>query len=60
MTAMGNDDKSTQIKRDAKFISELLKDFKAEKIKNMLKQIWLKDFYTYCMNILSDVSKVVM
>ena len=28
-------------KKDVKFISDLMKDFKAEKIKNLLKKIWL-------------------
>lgn len=28
-------------KKDFKFIADLMKDFKAEKIKNLLKKIWL-------------------
>lgn len=47
-------------KKDAKFISDLMKDFKAEKIKNLLKKIWLQEFHNYCMTNLSDVSKEVM
>lgn len=37
------------IKKDSKFISDLMKDFKAEKIKNLLKKIWLTEFHKYCM-----------
>lgn len=47
-------------KKDVKFISDLMKDFKAEKIKNLLKKIWLNEFHKYCMDNLSDVSKEVM
>ena len=47
-------------KKDVKFISDLMKDFKAEKIKNLLKKIWLQEFHKYCMDNLSDVSKEVM
>lgn len=47
-------------KKDVKFISDLMKDFKAEKIKNLLKKIWLQEFHNYCMDNLSDVSKEVM
>lgn len=36
------------MKKDSKFISELMKDFKAEKIKNLLKKIWLSEFHKYC------------
>jgi hypothetical protein len=43
-----------------KFISDLMKDFKAEKIKNLLKKIWLKEFHKYVMENCSDVSKEVM
>jgi vacuolar-type H+-ATPase subunit C/Vma6 len=47
-------------KKDSKFISDLMKDFKAEKIKNLLKKIWLTEFHKYCIENLSDVSQQVM
>lgn len=47
------------IKKDARFISDLMKDYKAEKIKNMLKKIWIHEFHKYCMQ-LTDVSREVM
>lgn len=47
-------------KKDSKFISDLMKDFKAEKIKNLLKKIWLTEFHNYCIDNLSDVSQAVM
>lgn len=37
-----------------------MKDFKAEKIKNMLKKIWLAEFHKYCMENLGDVGRQVM
>jgi hypothetical protein len=37
-----------------------MKDFKAEKIKNMLKKIWLADFHKFCMENLGDVSREVL
>lgn len=37
-----------------------MKDFKAEKIKNLLKKIWLTEFHKYCQNNLSDVSNEIM
>jgi vacuolar-type H+-ATPase subunit C/Vma6 len=43
-------------KKDAKFISDMMKDYKAEKIKNMLKKIWITDFHKYCMDNLQDTS----
>jgi V-type H+-transporting ATPase subunit d len=47
--------------RDAYQISNLMKEFKAEKIKNMLKKIWLAEFHKYCMaNLPGDTSKAVM
>jgi len=36
-----------------------MKDYKAEKIKNMLKKIWIKEFHSYSMK-LTDVSREVM
>jgi V-type H+-transporting ATPase subunit d len=56
MGAIGNEG---AVKKDARFISDLMKDYKAEKIKNMLKKIWLGEFHRYCMQ-LGDVSKAVM
>lgn len=47
-------------KKDSKFISDLMKDFKAEKIKNLLKKIWISEFHHYCAKNLSDVSMEVM
>lgn len=47
-------------KKDSKFISDMMKDYKAEKIKNMLKKIWINDFHQYCMDNLQDTSKTMM
>jgi len=55
MASIGNEG----AKKDARFISELMKDYKAEKIKNMLKKIWLAEFHRYCM-LLPDVSRAMM
>ena len=55
--AVGNDG---AIKKDAAFISGLMKDYKAEKIKNMLKKIWIGEFHKYCMDNLNDTSKFYM
>lgn len=58
---VSNIDNLGNIRKDARFISDLMKDFKAEKIKNMLKKIWLAEFHKYCMEYLpGDVSKQVM
>jgi len=47
--------------RDASHISTLMKEFKAEKIKNMLKKIWLAEFHKFCMeNLPGDTSRAVM
>jgi V-type H+-transporting ATPase subunit d len=43
-------------KIDAKFISDNMKDFKGEKIKNLIKKIWLKCFYDFCQTALNDTS----
>lgn len=45
---------------DAKQISEMLKDFKAEKIKNLLKKIWISEFHRFVMKNLGDISRQVM
>jgi len=37
-----------------------MKDYKAEKIKNMLKKIWIAEFHKYCMDNLNDTSRQVM
>jgi len=56
----GSDDNKNAVKKDVKFISDLMKDFKAEKIKNLLKKIWISEFHKYCMTNLNDTSKAVM
>lgn len=56
----GGDDNKNAQKKDVKFISDLMKDFKAEKIKNLLKKIWVSEFHKYCTEKLTDVSKDVM
>ena len=56
----GNEDRGNTIKKDSKFISDLMKDFKAEKIKNLLKKIWISEFHHYCMENLNGTSKLVM
>jgi len=48
------------MKKDSKFIAELMKDFKSEKIKNLLKKIWISEFHRYCMAELHDTSKEYM
>jgi hypothetical protein len=53
----GDDNRNNAIKKDVKFISDLMKDFKAEKIKNLLKKIWINEFHKYCMDRLGDTSK---
>ena len=55
--AIGNEG---AIKKDARFISDLMKDYKAEKIKNMLKKIWISEFHKYCTFNLNDTSVQVM
>jgi V-type H+-transporting ATPase subunit d len=47
-------------KIDAKFISDNMKDFKGEKIKNLIKKIWLKEFHKFCTTSLNDTSAQVM
>ena len=37
-----------------------MKDFKAEKIKNLLKKIWIMEFHRFCMQYLPDTSKSIM
>lgn len=57
----GSDEaKSNAVKKDVKFISDMMKDFKAEKIKNLLKKIWISEFHKYCMSKLNDTSKTIM
>lgn len=46
LAMQGSDDRN--IKKDSKFISEIMKDFKAEKIKNLIKKIWISEFHSYC------------
>lgn len=47
-------------KKDVKFISELMKDFKAERIKNLLKKIWISEFHKFCMSSLNGTSQIYM
>jgi len=47
-------------KKDVKFVSDLMKDFKAEKIKNLLKKIWINEFHKYCMENLNGNSQLFM
>lgn len=54
------DKNSGAMKKDSKFISEMMKDFKAEKIKNLLKKIWISEFHSYCMENLPDTSKYML
>ena len=49
-----------EIKKDAKFISDMMKDYKAEKIKNMLKKLWICEFHKYCMENLNGTSKIIL
>lgn len=37
-----------------------MKDFKAEKIKNLLKKIWITEFHKYCMKELNGGSQLFM
>mmetsp|Transcript_39379 Transcript_39379/g.37854 ORF Transcript_39379/g.37854 Transcript_39379/m.37854 type:complete len:341 (+) Transcript_39379:241-1263(+) len=60
VAVMQGGDENKGGKKDVKFISDLMKDFKAEKIKNLLKKIWITEFHKYCMENLSDVSQAVM
>ena len=48
------------VKKDSKFIAELMKDFKEVKIRNLLKKIWISEFHKYCMENLNDTSKELM
>lgn len=47
-------------KKDVKFISDLMKDFKAERIKNLLKKIWISEFHKFCMGNLNGTSQIYM
>lgn len=55
----GGDDRNA-IKKDVKFISDMMKDFKAEKIKNLLKKIWISEFHKFCTSSLNSTSRAVM
>jgi V-type H+-transporting ATPase subunit d len=46
--------------KDGSRIPEIMKDFKPEKIKNLLKKIWITDFFHYCQSELSSPSKEIM
>jgi len=56
----GDGDNKNNMKKDVNFISNLMRDFKAEKIKNLLKKIWITEFHKYCMENTEDTSKAVM
>jgi len=58
VAVMQGDDKGS--KKDSKFISDLMKDYKAEKIKNLLKKIWIMEFHKFCMTALPDTSKEIL
>ena len=49
-----------KMKKDVKFISDLMKDFKAERIKNLLKKIWISEFHKFCMGTLNGTSQIYM
>ncbi len=40
------DDKA--VRKDAKFVADLMKDFKEVKIRNLLKKVWICEFHKYC------------
>ncbi len=47
--------------KDASYIYDIMKELKAEKIKNILKKIWLAEFHKYCMeNLPGDTTRAVM
>jgi len=56
----GQGDNAGGGKKDTKFISDLMRDFKAEQIKNHLKKIWISELHAYCLENLTDTSKEVM
>lgn len=53
-------DDNKGMKMDVKLISDLMRDFKAEKIKNLLKKIWITEFHKYCMTNINGTSKQYM
>jgi V-type H+-transporting ATPase subunit d len=46
--------------KDASRIPEIMKDFKPEKIKNILKKIWLTELYDYCEDMINPQSAMTM
>lgn len=46
--------------KDLSRIPEIMKDFKPEKIKNILKKIWLTELYDYCDEQINPASAEVM
>ena len=46
--------------RDASSIQNIMKEYKAEKIKNLLKKIWLTEFSKFCNLQLDGASKEIM
>ena len=46
--------------KDAARIPEIMKDFKPEKIKNILRKIWLTEFFDYCEDKINSQSAEVL
>lgn len=46
--------------KDASRIPEIMKDFKPEKIKNILKKVWLTELFEYCEEKINPKSAEVM
>lgn len=49
VAVMQDSEEGKQDKKDVGFISKLMQDFKAERIKNLLKKVWISDFHRFCM-----------
>lgn len=46
--------------RNADRIAEIMRDYKPEKIKNLLKKIWISEFYHYCDENMNGVTAEIM
>lgn len=46
--------------KDANRIPDIMRDFKPEKIKNILKKIWITEFYNFCMTEINGTSRDIM
>lgn len=46
--------------RNADKISQIMKEYKPEKIKNLLKKIWISEFYHYCDENLNGLTAEIM